>query len=404
MNKQELRQKDILKLIEGLDISPTMHKNATEKYKAVGTYLQEQGLICDIFPQGSFSLGTVVRPFKESKEADYDLDFICCLSKDKDKITPGYVKNIVKETLCKSEIYKEKLQNIEWDKCWTLKYAEINGIGFNIDIVPGVPESDEIVQSMISSNLSQEYAELAVAITDKRNDSYFWLASNSRAYKNWFETINRPFLDYDRQNKRKVFFEKNRTIYNSIEDIPEELERSSLQRVIQILKHHRDVYYCRIKKENLKPTSAIITTICAEIACSISPALNVFELLQIIVNDFEIYSLNQTMTEEEFSRQYRTKNTIRKRNGKWRIMNPVNPNDNLADSWNYNLEKAELFFKWVKVMKKDYLDSLCFEDNDFVALLENNFGSDYVKKNIDLKNYVCVSPTIITNTPKPWRR
>ena len=63
-------------------------------------------------------------------------------------------------------------------------------------------------------------------------------------------------------------------------------------------------------------------------------------------------------------------------------MNPVNPNDNLADSWNYNLEKAELFFKWVKVMKKDYLDSLCFEDNDFVALLENNFGSDYVKKNI----------------------
>ena len=110
------------------------------------------------------------------------------------------------------------------------------------------------------------------------------------------------------------------------------------------------------------------------------------------------------MTEEEFSRQYRTKNTIRKRNGKWRIMNPVNPNDNLADSWNYNLEKAELFFKWVKVMKKDYLDSLCFEDNDFVALLENNFGSDYVKKNRDLKNYVCVSPTIITNTPKPWRR
>ena len=43
MKKTELRQQDILKLIEGLDISPTMYKNATDKYKAVGTYLQEQG-------------------------------------------------------------------------------------------------------------------------------------------------------------------------------------------------------------------------------------------------------------------------------------------------------------------------------------------------------------------------
>mgnify|MGYP000363360336 FL=1 len=145
MRKTELRQQDILKLIEGLDISPTMYKNATDKYKAVGTYLQEQGVECDIFPQGSFSLGTVVRPYRESKEADYDLDFICCLGKLKEKTTAKYVKNIIKETICKSEVYKEKLQNREWDKCWTLEYAEVNGIGFNIDIVPGVSESNDVV-------------------------------------------------------------------------------------------------------------------------------------------------------------------------------------------------------------------------------------------------------------------
>ena len=68
MNEEKKAKEDILKLIEGLDISPTMYKNATDKYKAVGTYLQEQGLECDIFPQGSFSLGTVVRPYRESKE------------------------------------------------------------------------------------------------------------------------------------------------------------------------------------------------------------------------------------------------------------------------------------------------------------------------------------------------
>lgn len=404
MRKKELRQQDILKLIEGLDISPTMYKNATEKYKAVSTYLQEQGLNCDIFPQGSFSLGTVIRPYRESKEADYDLDFICCLSEQKETTTAKYVKNIVKDILCKSEVYKEKLQDNEWDKCWTLEYAEVNGIGFNMDIVPGVSESDEIVQSMVSGSLSQEEAELAVAITDKRNQNYFWLTSNPRAYKNWFESINRPFLEYDRQDKRRAIFEKNRTVYNSIEEIPEGLERSALQRVIQILKHHRDVYYCRIRKENLKPTSAIITTICAEIAYGIDPSLNVFELLRVIANDFEIYSQNQTLTEEEFSIQYRTKNIIRKRKGKWCIMNPVNPQDNLADSWNDNPEKAELFFEWVKAMKKDCLDALQIGDNDFVALLENNFGRDYVKKSINLNDYANVTPVIIANTPKPWRK
>lgn len=363
-----------------------------------------RGLICDIFPQGSFSLGTVVRPYRESKEADYDLDFICCLGDNKETTTAKHIKNVVKDTLCKSEVYKEKLQKIEWDRCWTLKYAEVNDIGFNIDIVPGVSESDDIIQSMVSNKLSKDDAELAIAITDKIKQNYFWLTSNPRAYKKWFESINKPFLEFDRENKKKILFEKSRTVYNSIEEIPEGLERSALQRVIQILKHHRDVYYCRIEKENLKPTSAIITTICAEIANGMDPSLNVFELLQKIAYDFELYSANQTMTEEAFSRQYETKNVIRKSNGKWRIINPVNPNDNLADSWNANPEKAELFFKWVKTMKKDYVDSLEIEDNDFVALLENNFGRDYVQKSINLNEYANVVPTIIKNTPKPWRK
>ena len=111
------------------------------------------------------------------------------------------MKNIIKETICKSEVYKEKLQNREWDKCWTLEYAKVNGIGFNIDIVPGVSESNDVVQSMINLGVSRENAELAVAITDKRGENYFLFSSNPRAYKNWFETINKPFLYFNRDNR-----------------------------------------------------------------------------------------------------------------------------------------------------------------------------------------------------------
>lgn len=96
MREKSYRKQDILKLIEGLDISPTMYKNATEKYKAVASYLQEQGLECEIFPQGSFSLGTVIRPYKQSKDAAYDLDFFCCINEDKGKTTPDHIKNVVR--------------------------------------------------------------------------------------------------------------------------------------------------------------------------------------------------------------------------------------------------------------------------------------------------------------------
>ena len=56
------RQDDILKLISQLDISPTMHKNAVEKYKALASFLEGCGIEADIYPQGSFAFGTVVRP------------------------------------------------------------------------------------------------------------------------------------------------------------------------------------------------------------------------------------------------------------------------------------------------------------------------------------------------------
>lgn len=94
----------------------------------------------------------------------------------------------------------------------------------------------------------------------------------------------------------------------------------------------------------MKPTSAIITTLCAQIAKNINPGLNVFELLTEIIKDFEIYSQNQSITESEFLFKYKDKNIIRKLDGRWYIINPVNKYDNLADSWNDGSDRAAAFF------------------------------------------------------------
>ena len=59
------RIKNITKVVEQLDISPSLYRNAVEKYNNLAKFLNEKGI--DIYPQGSFALGTVVRPSKKIK-------------------------------------------------------------------------------------------------------------------------------------------------------------------------------------------------------------------------------------------------------------------------------------------------------------------------------------------------
>ena len=60
------RQKDYLSMIEQLDISPTQFKNAQDKYETLAVFLNEHDIEASIYPQGSFALGTVIRPIKKA--------------------------------------------------------------------------------------------------------------------------------------------------------------------------------------------------------------------------------------------------------------------------------------------------------------------------------------------------
>ena len=44
------RQKDILSIISSLDISPTVYRNAVEKYKAITKFLGDCGIEADMYP------------------------------------------------------------------------------------------------------------------------------------------------------------------------------------------------------------------------------------------------------------------------------------------------------------------------------------------------------------------
>ena len=394
------KQKDVLGLIEKLDITPTMYKNAIEKYNHLAKYLSDNGIRAEIYPQGSFALGTVVRPIIKNEDASYDLDFICQVNDDKQNLTPRELRNKVLRIIENSKLYEKNLK--VYDECFTITFANVNGIGFSIDIVPAVPESGDIIARLVSKSYNPEIIETAIAIPKYSNSNFSWITNNPIGYRNWFEKINNKFNETSKYEYRQMLFGSNKHIFNSIQEIPEGLERSALQRVIQILKYHRDVYYSkRTNGDKLKPISAIINTIVTKIADTAIPQTNTFDLLKYVLDEFTIYSEQQTLNEVLFASKYSTRNIILKKSDKWVITNPANPEDNLADHWDN--KTADAFFMWVRSAKKDLLESLNGSDAEFRVMVENAFGKKLVEECFRDKYKVAPPKPINSNSvAKPW--
>lgn len=400
------RQKDILSIITSLDISPTMYENAVAKYKAIAGFLNDCGIEADMYPQGSFAFGTVIRPNTKNSTANYDLDFICQVKGSKIDYSPSELRNKIEEALSSSGTYGGKLTVC--NECFTIEYADINGVGFSIDIVPATEESSETKARLIAKSLSPELIGTTIAIPKHNGDhSYRWITNNPKGFRTWFDSINKVFLAASRANYRSRLFEENRHFYASVEEIPSDLERSALQRVIQILKYHRDVYYAKFDDgDDIKPISAIINTVVARIATQFTPSCSVFELLEYVLGEFDIYAHQQKLTTKDFALQYGDRSVFSRPNGKWYISNPANPEDNLADKWNTNSKIPPTFFRWVTAAKDDLLTALQQEDDQqFRASLENGFGSTAVSSILGKKycGVVTPKPIIVQTAAKPYR-
>ena len=98
------RQKDILSIISSLDISPTMYRNAIDKYNAITKFLNDCGIEANMYPQGSFAFGTVVRPSAKDPSANYDLDFICQVGGCRTDYTPSGLRQKIEDALSSSGV------------------------------------------------------------------------------------------------------------------------------------------------------------------------------------------------------------------------------------------------------------------------------------------------------------
>lgn len=396
---------DLEKLAAGLDISPSMHKYAVDRYKGIAAFLEGKGIKAEFSPQGSFRTGTVTRPMKNGIETDFDIDVVCTLVYDKTKITPDEVKKIIGEALESDETYKKKMLP-EDDRCWTLVYAELaENIGLKLDVVPSVHEDTDGVMRLVIASVDYKYAKSAISITERISKTYKWIPSNPEGFGVWFDEINEPFLKMVLKEQKESIFKNYRSLFESsasVDDVPDFYVKSPLQRTIQLLKRHRDIYYYRNKAiSEYRPASIIITSLAAKIAKNTS-ALSLEELLPYIVNGIADYATLLQGKVPEAKVVGEERNFIYKQESKWYIPNPVDPADNYADSWSD--ETAKAFFDWTEAVKRDLSETSCLNEMRYMAGLQTSFGKNYVDSKLGIKEQKspCLQPRKITQTSKPW--
>ncbi|MBS1597322.1 MAG: nucleotidyltransferase [Bacteroidetes bacterium] len=342
---------------KSLDITKAQYDAAVTSYQFAGDWLSkpESPLAPykpEIRPQGSFLFGTMNKPVNEND--DLDVDLVCRLEGKKQSWTQSDLKKIVGDRLKDHDTLKRMLDE-EGRRCWTLLHRD--EARFHMDILPAILSSKYTVmlEKSLSAGDTSKVGELAIRITDKLTSNYAtatspeeWLKSNPFGYAAWFKL--RASLD----------IYKYLSLNEAVRPVPRfEKEKLPLQRVVQILKRHRDIMF---NGDEDKPISIIITTLAAK---AYRGQTDVVEALIAVVHDMESY------IEERYD--YRLRRYI-----KW-VENPVNAEENFADKWAETSKKQENFYKWIKQAKSDLTNIIGQRGlHNIQGALSNPFGKNAV--------------------------
>jgi len=398
----------LVSLADDLDIPPSTYLRIVQSYNAVGEWLNSgeyEGSFdgVSVYPQGSAALGTLTKPFKRLKKKGYDIDLVCELSIPKSNTTPDKIKRAVGERLKDNKVYNRMLDE-EGKRCWTLEYSEDEaGNEFHLDVLPSVRESAERIELLSKHTDHMGLIDTSIAITNKNTDgTYKWDTSNPLGYCKWFNNINNNMLQAISANARQKLYENNKTLFASVEEVPNQLIRTPLQRAIQIMKRHRDIRFSGHDFEDYKPISIIITTLAARLYGN---EADVFSALKNIIEKLHLYSSlmegKSPFTEEPLIE--------RGSDGKWKIVNPVNKRENFADKWDEdNGARARAFFEWVAWLYTDLIQVT--QNKDLDTILESVKGRFNVKPGntespISMPNVIPArkKPYVeIENPSKPW--
>lgn len=320
---------------DSLDVPDHVYEDAILKYEDIRAHLAaEDSDLHDykpqIYVQGSFRLGTVVHPY--GRDDEYDIDLVCRLEIKKESITQKDLKEkIGKRLKARADLAKILKPS---RRCWMLDYPSEQGMPeFHMDVLPSIP------------NVEQKPA--GILLTD--TELTMWQKSNPIAYAEWFK-----------RRMEVVFFRMKAAFAESIsagiEEVPDWRVKTPLQRCVQILKRHRDIYFANKGEE--KPASIILTTLAAH---AYKNEEDVFDALTGIAQ--------------------RMPSFIENRDGVWWVQNPVEDDENFADKWNEYPKRREAFLVWLRKVSLDFVStSRAATVADGMAMLNESLGKQTMNK------------------------
>ncbi|MFI1409599.1 cyclic GMP-AMP synthase DncV-like nucleotidyltransferase [Streptomyces sp. NPDC020707] len=281
--------------VEVLDIAPDLHDTAIERYGEVGTWLAKNGSPgWEIHSQGSFLLGTVVRPNTETGE--YDIDLVCRLPLQRDSTTKEELKQRVGDQLVAYQRWKQRQGHTDGPeslearrRCWTLGYP-----GFHLDVLPAIPD--------------EEHPPTGILLTDKKLRE--WQHSNPLGYAKWFRA---------RSELSRALLEKR--LVASVAKVPEHHIRSTLQRLVQILKWHCMLFFA--EDTDHRPPSILLTTLAGR---AYRGEDDLFTAVRNVLAAMPRF--------------------IEERDGQWWVPNPAHEEENFTDKWNEYPERRQAFLTW----------------------------------------------------------
>ncbi|SDN49940.1 hypothetical protein SAMN05518871_105285 [Psychrobacillus sp. OK028] len=291
---------DLLQRIgEKLQISKTQRKLAEERYEAVGTWLSKDGDLFDgseinIYPQGSLSIGTTVKPLSKQ---EYDLDLVCEVDEPHEGKDPIDLLNTIEQRLRDNEIYKDKVERK--NRCIRLNYAN----EFHMDILPAHPANPR--------------PDTCVKVPDRKAED--WKDSNPKGYTAWL-------------NDRSIIVKQSFEVRADIEPLPndETVERKApLKRAVQLIKRYRDIYF--EKESDSAPISIVLTTLAGQ----------VYEG-QVSVNETITHVLNQIQV------------LVSKSDTRLVVLNPSNDKEDLSERWDGKPELYQKFVKFIRDFKENW--------------------------------------------------
>lgn len=328
------REELLARIAQELQLDKTRIERMETAYNTLSELLKKdndffESLEIEVYAQGSKRIGTTVKPINEG---DFDLDTVLHIYDASYNHSPEQIYNALVKSLENDSYYKSIMEKKK--RCVRLNYKS----DFHMDILPAC--------------MPNEYDKENIHIPEKALKS--WSSGNPKGFANWFLKIaNSVETSMLRQYSNVLLEAKVET-----EPLPDELYlKTPLQRAVQLLKRYRDIYF---QNKDYPVSSVVITTL---VTMLYERESSIFETINNVTRKIKDNYLQSV------------------RGGyKFKILNPVNTNEDFTDSWtNAHYESfysfiADFYNKWQNLQ-------VSFETgkDDYILL----FGEGVYKKSLN---------------------